>query len=151
MDSLTRINLYHVSTYISLAILYSKKSNYNKALQLLKEILQNTSKDHPYFVFLNIFIGYIYCQCQDYTSAMIYCEKALQLKEVLNPISYVFLCTTFVNIYNHKNDIKNQVYYAQEAYNTNYTPQTSIIQTVYINMSMAYYLLGDLTSALDIL
>jgi tetratricopeptide (TPR) repeat protein len=155
----------YFSTYVSLVVLYAAKSEFKEALRLLKKglyvMLKIVPKSHPEFVFIYAYLGQLSCRCEDYTSAMTYCQIALQLKdqiwkkEILIPFCYIFLCNTFVELYNHNNDRINQFYYAQEALNTykkfiHNIPQTSpIVPILYINMGTSYYLLRETSSAFD--
>ncbi|CAF1005898.1 unnamed protein product [Rotaria sp. Silwood1] len=157
----------YLSTYTALMILYSEKSDYNKALQCLKELLnillKTVSKNHPQFIAVYTFIGQMYIRCNDYESAMIYCQKSknmidiILIKEIsLNPIQYILLYTTLAEIYDYNDDMENLFYFANKAVNIynkfiNSIPKAHpIIENIHNMLAIAYYKKNDFKSALDI-
>ncbi|UJR12582.1 hypothetical protein I4U23_016758 [Adineta vaga] len=152
----------YISTYISLIILYLKKSDYHETLQRLKDILHiliNTvPQGHPDIVFIYTCVGIAYRKCEDYESAMIYCQKALRTienlsqKQNVNATTYILLYITLSDLNDHAND---RLFYAQSAFDIyvklkNILPERNPIAfDMYNQMGIAYFHLFNFNSALN--
>ncbi|CAF0835033.1 unnamed protein product [Adineta steineri] len=151
----------YISTYISLVILYFKKSDYHEVQKYLKEILHillNTMpKTHPDVISTYTLIGTTYQPCGDNQSAAIYCQKALDLvenlskKEIISPATYLVLYTTLAILSECIND---QLFYVHIAFDIyikfkNIIPETNpVVSNLYNQMGITYYHLYDFNFAL---
>jgi tetratricopeptide (TPR) repeat protein len=149
-----------ITVWHSLALLLYKMGKYNQAIEIFKRIIETTdANDQEKFMTTLAStqnnIGLMHDSMEDYSSALEWYDKVLEIQEISSALNHPSLATVYNNIgviYLSMGDYRKADTYCQKALEirseSSSSNPTSLI-TAYSNIGMVYELKGNYSTALS--